>query len=276
MVYKILILISILQSSIILRSESSIMSFNIKYDGKMETKYSWSNRRNDVLNIINANKPEIFGVQEALVNQIVFLNENLAEYNYVGVGRDDGNELGEFAAIFYNESKYSVLSSTTFWLSENPEIPSTSWGAVTKRIATFAILKNEKLGDTLYVFNTHFDHKSKKSREESAKLILRRIQDLQIEEEKIVLMGDLNCFHISKPIKILKSKFVDSYNKRNKEEKSIGTYNGFNNLKRRIDYIFTNNIVVLSYKTIYTKNDKNDFISDHYPIMITFSNKIEE
>ncbi len=39
--------------------------------------------------------------------------------------RDDGKEEGEYGPIFYKNSKFKLLDSGYFWLSETPNIPGT-------------------------------------------------------------------------------------------------------------------------------------------------------
>lgn len=53
----------------------------------------------------------------------------LPEYSFIGVGRDDGKEQGEYSAIFYKRELFDVLDSGTFWLSPTPEKPSLGWDA---------------------------------------------------------------------------------------------------------------------------------------------------
>jgi len=40
------------------------------------------------------------------------------DYQFVGVGRDNGKEKGEFAPLFYNANQFTLLDSSTFWLSQ--------------------------------------------------------------------------------------------------------------------------------------------------------------
>jgi len=50
-----------------------------------------------------------------------------------------------------------------------------------------------------------------------------------------------------------------------------GTFNGFNEdlpIEKRIDYIFTKNLKVLSYTHVNDRLDNNRHISDHLPVMI--------
>ena len=51
----------------------------------------------------------------------------------------------------------------------------------------------------------------------------------------------------------------------------IGTFNGFDiqhHLDKRIDYIFTTNYKIISYRHIDDRLNNNSFISDHLPVMV--------
>ena len=49
---------------------------------------------------------DIIGMQEVLVNQLNYLKSNLKDYDFVGVGREDGKEKGEYAPIFYRKDRF--------------------------------------------------------------------------------------------------------------------------------------------------------------------------
>ena len=67
-----------------------ILSFNILCAGKEHR--IWQNRVPLVCEIIKEYKPSSFGVQEAHWEWMEKLIENLPEYDYVGVGREDGKK----------------------------------------------------------------------------------------------------------------------------------------------------------------------------------------
>ena len=92
---------------------------------------------------MNYYHPDYFGVQEAVPQQMVDIKTGLKDYDYVGVGRDDGKNQGEYSAIFYDTNKLEVLKSGTFWLSETPEKPSKGWDAAYNRICTYALFKQK-------------------------------------------------------------------------------------------------------------------------------------
>jgi hypothetical protein len=81
---------------------------------------SWKNRKEEALHLMDYYHPAILGVQEALPEQMKDIKNGLAGYDYIGVGRDDGKDKGEFSAIFYDTQKLKKLQGSTFWLSETP------------------------------------------------------------------------------------------------------------------------------------------------------------
>jgi len=68
---------------------------------------------------------------------------------------------------------------------------SRSWGAACTRIVTRVILYDRRWRDTLYVYNTHFDHISQLAREKSAGMIAGNILEIK-GNPHIILTGDFN------------------------------------------------------------------------------------
>ena len=253
-------------------AQTTLMSFNLRYNNPHDNENRWKLRKIEVAELIANYNPDILGIQEGLYNQITFLDSTLTDYSYTGVGRDDGNQKGEFTAIFYNTNKVKLINTITYWLSETPNKVSVGWDASMERITTFATFRNIETGDTLFVFNCHYDHIGKIAQEESSKLILEIIKDNNLQDDKVVVMGDFNSLPDDKPIKILKSILTDSFNYSTSETDSSGTFNGFNRNYveiKRIDYIFVNNVSVKDYKIITDKRKNGLFISDHFPVWAT-------
>ena len=268
--YLILIIL-ILLNSYLTNGQISFMTFNIRYDNPKDNLNWWEYRKSSVVQMFNFYSPEIIGIQEGLYHQLKYIKNSLPEYDYVGVGRDDGKTKGEYAAIFYKKKKFRPISSQTYWLSETPKVISIGWDASMERIVTFGEFQDKDTKESIFIYNCHFDHRGKLSRENSAKLILDILEKNEIEINKIIFMGDLNCIPDSKPIKILKSKLEDSYEiSLKKPYGPNGTSNGFNLdrlIERRIDYIFTKNIEVLEHRIIDDRRTNNLFISDHLPVI---------
>jgi endonuclease/exonuclease/phosphatase family metal-dependent hydrolase len=251
----------------------NIMTYNIRYDNPNDGENQWINRKEYLCDQIKYNEIDIFGIQEGLHHQVQFLDENFLDFSYVGIGRDDGKEKGEYSAIFYNSKKFKVIESNTFWLSETPTKISVGWDASMERICTYALFESIKKKEHFLVFNTHFDHIGVLARLESSKLIYSKIEEVNTSNLPVFVMGDFNLLPESEPIKYLSKKLDDS------KEISVlkpfgptGTFNGFKfhkPVKDRIDYIFTNKEKVQIHKFAILSDSKNcKYPSDHLPVVI--------
>lgn len=270
--YWILILMMTLMAPVVMKGqEITLLSYNIKNDGQKEGKNNWSSRRETMVELLQWYQPQMFGVQEALSNQIEYLDNSLPDYSYVGVGRDDGNKAGEFSAIYYDSTRYRVILDSTFWLSKTPEKVSKGWDAACIRICTIGFFEDRLTKQRLWVMNTHFDHRGVKAREKSARLILKQIDEFDSDKDPLVLMGDFNAEPEDKSICLLKNKLGDAQAKSQTPFYGpSGTFNGFTTdvIMRRIDYFFVKNMVVKSYAHIDDRLDNNLHISDHLPILM--------
>ena len=221
---------------------------------------------------MNDYNPSIFGIQEGLLNQVDFIDSSLIKYDYVGVGRDDGKMEGEFCAIYFDTTRYKIRNNSTFWLSETPDVVSVGWDAALERICTYGLFENKTSGEEFWVFNTHFDHLGVIARKKSSALILKKIKEINTQSLPVILMGDFNSIPDSDPIKILKNDLIDALQiSLENLEGPQGTFNGFDMMlpiDNRIDYIFTKNVKVLSYRHIDERLNNNRHISDHLPVMI--------
>ena len=252
----------------------SLISYNIRYHNDWDIQNSWSLRKNKICQLIEQYDPSIFGIQEGLLSQVSFIDSALIKYDYVGVGRDDGKTKGEFCAIYYDTTRFKIGENSTFWLSETPNVVSVGWDAALERICTYGLFKDKNSGKEFWVFNTHFDHLGVISRKRSSSLILKKINELNTRSLPVILMGDLNSLPASDPIKVLKNSLVDGLQiSLENLEGPEGTFNGFDMalaIEKRIDYIFTKNIKVLTYRHIDDRLENNRQISDHLPVMIKY------
>jgi len=259
-------------SSNIYSQPHSIISYNIRYDNNWDIENSWKIRRNKISQILVQYSPSIIGIQEGLLNQVQYIDSSLIDYDYVGVGRDDGKKKGEFCAIYFDTTRYVLLKNSTFWLSETPDTISVGWDAALERICTYGLFKDRITKKEFWVFNTHFDHIGVVAREKSSELILKRINKINRQSLPVILMGDFNSIPNSSPVKEIKTELSDALQiSLEKLQGPRGTFNGFNEdlpIEKRIDYIFTNNLKVLSYTHINDRLNNNRHISDHLPVMI--------
>jgi endonuclease/exonuclease/phosphatase family metal-dependent hydrolase len=253
-----------------------VMTYNIRYAGdeKAEGINSWNNRKQLIASVIRFHKADIVGLQEALKIQLDDLAIIFPEFGWVGVGRDDGAEAGEYSAICYNKERLEVLEDSNFWLSESPEKPSKGWDAALNRIVTWAKFKDKVTDKVFYHFNTHFDHQGEMARLESANLLKNKVMEIAAENPAIIT-GDFNFKPDSKGYKILTGSMNNYLLDAQKISKhghygSNITFNDFgksNEEGNKIDFIFIkNNIEVIQHGVISETFDGR-FPSDHMPVL---------
>ena len=151
-------------------SEIQVMSFNIRNACDTGTE-SWESRIVNFVPFVKNANPDLMGFQEVLPSQYVDLKKYFPEYASSGVGRDDGVNAGEYAAVFWKKSRFSLLESGNFWLSETPAQPSMGWDAVCIRICTYVKLFDTETRKEFTHYNTHLDHVGQTAMLEGAKLI---------------------------------------------------------------------------------------------------------
>ncbi len=271
---KLLVLVLIIFPATLFSQQMNIITFNIRYNTPNDGINAWPNRIEMVKGLMEFHDPDIFGLQEALVGQIEDIHNNLAEYTWFGVGRDDGEKGGEFSPIFYKKSKFILLKHGTFWLSETPDKPSKGWDAALNRIVTWGKFQSKVTGKQFLFLNTHFDHIGVEARKNSMFLIQDKIRELVGDKNlPVILTGDFNLTPEQEPIILIKKYMSDS---REISEESPygpeGTYNSFDwnsSMERRIDYIFVQGgIKVLEYAVLSDSKEQR-FPSDHLPVFVT-------
>lgn len=305
---RIYILVAILFTSISLSAQELVVaSYNIRNDNSGDAKRGngWAQRCPIICDQIEWNNVDIFGAQEVKRNQIDDMLSELEGYAFVGVGRDDGKDKGEFSPVFYKTDRFKLLDQGTFWISETPEkVGVKGWDAALPRICSYARLQDKVTKKKFWFFNLHMDHIGVDARKEGAKLIARKITEM-CGNEPAMVSGDFNVDQNNEAYKTIVSQGVltDSYEKSAKRYIQNGTFNSFNpNLytKSRIDHIFVTKQVNVSHYAVLTdgywtentmpaKSIKGEAApkeisfqkyihrcpSDHYPVMIrvTFDKK---
>lgn len=262
----------LLITSCLMAQPITAITYNLRYDTPRDSINRWDNRKVWLADQLRFYAPDIFGVQEGLVHQVEYLDSALVDYRYVGVGRDDGEQGGEFSALFFDTTRFVLMREGTFWLSPTPFEPSKGWDAALPRVCTYALLFDRRGERPLWVFNTHFDHVGTEARAKSVELILQRLQTLVAADESAILMGDLNLEPDAPPIRLLSTQLLDTYAAaRLVRFGPEGTYNGFNfdqAPSRRIDYIFVKprSLRVDKY-AVLTDSKEQRYPSDHFPVL---------
>ncbi len=249
------------------RDNLRIMSFNLRYGTAEDGENSWRFRKENVVTVIKESKPDLIGFQEALNFQNEELLKMMPEYSCAGAGRDDGRSAGEFSSVFYRKDRIEVDTIKTFWFSDTPEIPgSKNWGNNITRICTWIHARDKLTGESFYHFNLHLDHESQYSRERSALLVIKKIQE---KKEPVILTGDFNCGEENNAIKsILSGGMKDCYRLRNSKRENEGTFNSFKGETGgdRIDFVFISDGLDAEKSEIIRRNFEGKYPSDHFPV----------
>ncbi len=262
-IFYVLILIAI--SGVLNAQKLTVASYNIRNNNKSDSVNGngWYLRCPVISQLITFNDFDIIGMQEVLHGQLEDLLANLPEYTYAGVGRDDGKTKGEYAPIFYKKDKFKVLQTGNFWLSENTDYPNKGWDAALPRICTWVELKDKDSKKKIWFFNLHMDHVGVKAREESAKLVLQKIEDMCSTKDIVILTGDFNVDQTHESYRLLANSNIlsDSYEIAGIRYALNGTFNNFDpNLKTdsRIDHVFVSKGVSVERYGILTDTYRSE------------------
>ena len=277
---------------------ATIASYNVRVLNANDEAQGdvWSRRCKAICDQMNFVSPVAFGTQEVTYKQLQDMQQLLDRYAYIGVGRDDGKQAGEFMAIFYNKEQLELLKHDTFWLSETPEKVSRGWDGACNRVCTWGEFKDKRTKKKFYYFNTHLDHKGPVAQVEGAKLLLRKISEIA-KGAPAVLTGDFNVSPQSKAFGELGNSGLvkDCYANARYRFAECGTFQGFDPYRRpadRIDHILvTPKVGVEAFAVLtdgyWTKNDAEPQVlkvngaevtvaggkwtrhnpSDHYPVV---------
>lgn len=254
--------------------EYKALSFNVRMSASAEADGDncWENRREAAVQMLRQEAPDFFGVQEALPDQFEYLNQELRRYGHVGVGRDDGKAEGENMAVYYNKRRFKLLDSGTRWLSETPEEVSFGWDAACRRTVTYVLLKDKRNGRKICYFNTHLDHMGPVARRESILLLCRLVDEMAPKGAPIILGGDMNSTldsPIFKPLEV--HQLLSARDIAPVSDNGL-TYNGWGKANAQIDHFFVRSIDVKTFNVL--RDDYGvPYVSDHYPISITFTLK---
>lgn len=248
-----------------------VMSFNIRYNTPNDGENAWPHRKDMAASVIRFHDADFAGLQEALLGQIEDLEDRLPGYEWIGVGRDDGQDEGEFTPIFYRVDRFELEDHDTFWLSETPDVPgSKSWDTAITRIATWGIFRDLRTNERFLLLNTHFDHIGTEARTESARLIVERLAEFDLPT---IVTGDFNTTPETEPYRMLTDAHIglrDAFSvSQFPHHGPATTWNGFEEItpNRRIDFIFVDDDVHVIRHGILSETMDGRFPSDHLPVL---------
>ena len=247
-----------------------------RYDG-------WDDRKQLVCDMINLEAFDVFGSQEVRKNQLDDMLAMLPDYDYIGVGREDGKEKGEYSPVFYRKDVMEKLDGGTFWLSPTPEKPSKGWDARYNRICSWGVFRHKPSGKKVCFMNVHFDHRGVQARIEASKQIAAYVKK-NCKGMTVVLSGDFNVTQHSDSYKTLVDTKVlkDAHDLAKYRFEPTGTFNSFNPRRyttHRIDHLFVSKGVkvdrwgVLTYHYLRTPTAEEKAAAEAAPKKKRYENR---
>ena len=262
--------------------ELTVGSYNIRNRNSADSLRGdvWTRRCRVLCDLVNWEQPDVFGAQEVLHRQLGDMLQNLDGYDYIGVGRDDGRQEGEYSAIFYKKERLRLLDSGNFWLNETPDRPALGWDAACIRICSWGRFLDLRSQKEFLFLNLHMDHVGKVARREAAKLVSQRIEQMAEGRRLTVLTGDFNVDQDDEIYTLFTQSGLlkDSYEAARLRFAENGTFNDFRGDRfttSRIDHIFVSQAAHVEAYAVrtdcyWTREPDDSFRrrtpSDHYPV----------
>lgn len=245
-----------------------VMSYNIRVDVASDSP-NWEERRSHLARQIVFFDPDLLGVQEATPAMVAWLAVQMPAWDRYGLGRDDGADQGESAALFWRRDRFEPVSTSTFWCSPTPDRPSRGWDADYPRTVTRVVLRDRLDGRLWDIRNTHFDHVGVEARARCADLVAALAP---VAGAEIVLMGDFNTGPDTEPYRrLIASGLRDARAISPVAFGPQGTFNAFDIAKDNdgvaIDHIFVGPGLAVERFAVPTDSFGGRVISDHFPLV---------
>lgn len=259
-------------------TELRVMTYNMRLEIAVDGEHQWKYRKDFAADLVRFHQPDIWGSQEVTHPQLVDLLDRLPEYDYIGVGRDDGKEKGEYSPIFYRKDRFDLEKSGYFWLAEEAKmhVPGAlGWDADYPRVATWGIFKDKVSGERFFMLNTHLDHVGVEARRNGAKLVLSEVSRLS-ENLPVIVTGDFNAVPTDEPIRILTDKTnKDAFtHTRDVADFCYGpdwTFHAYGTIdydqRTFIDYVFFKGNFKVKTHAVITDTKGKAYPSDHCPVL---------
>ena len=247
-----------------------IITFNIRRDSPNDGENNWEYRKDAIINMILDKKPSIICMQECMPHMWKYLCNTLkfyyGEYSVDAFNKksllDSKLVISEGIGILFDIDKYIVFDQGYIKLHKGFGFD-TKYYRVCQYMGFRSLVTNEKF----YVFNTHFEHKTRDARYNACELIHNKIQEI-CKDFPVYICGDFNAEPewlnnlgpLTENYKVSTDKCIN---------RKVGTSPNYG--KRtdgvNIDFCYYKNTEIKSSEII-TDGYGIKYLSDHNPVII--------
>ena len=226
-----------------------------------------------ISDIINDYKPDLVGMQEVQGKHVntsgQYYQKYLPDYGIVYYSHGD-YEYG--APILYLKSKFTLVESGTYWLSDTPNQVSKYSDSDYVRSCVWAKFKDKATGGEFVMINTHIDYVATANIKQVKKLL--ELTANKFEDLPLIYTADWNMYRTSAGYKAMNAAGFEST-----EASGAGAYktSTFPNGVEAIDFCFvkSEDFKTVSYKVI-NDHEYCDTASDHYPVVSDIAFAVKE
>jgi endonuclease/exonuclease/phosphatase family metal-dependent hydrolase len=267
-------------------SDLRVMSFNVRGARFNDGENAWEQRAGLNVETIQHCAPDLIGFQELQLDNLEIYQQRLPEYEYwLGLRASSKVPPFEYAGIFWNAERLTLLDAGGCWLNETPHIFAVGWDAACARVANWVRLQVVDNGRELLFLNTHLDHVGEEARVNGSQLILQRLSELQANDLPVIVSGDFNCNPASPAYQLfMEHGFTDTYIATgNMDDETSNTFHAFGRLDLkagkhkgeilRIDWILLRDLeghIRPEACEIVRNAQPPLYPSDHYPVLTRF------
>ncbi|HCK08566.1 MAG: endonuclease [Gemmatimonadetes bacterium] len=249
-----------------------VMTCNIRTSTAADGEDHWERRKAICVSTILDREPDLFGVQEAQEDQLIYLTAAMSKFSSFGLP-DEAAGRNAVNTIFYRSDRFDSIAEGGYWMSETPHVPgSSSWESACVRLANWVRLKDRESGHEFRFVNTHLDHVSQPAVEGQ---VAKINEDAAAYPEVYpqILTGDMNARASHPGIQaLLAAGWADTYETVHADYDPGNTFHRFRGDQYegesgKIDWIFCRGNVQVKGAEIVRDSEGGRFPSDHYFIM---------
>ena len=217
-----------------------VISYNIRNGESKDGTNSWMYRYAATAEMIQDQKADVMGIQEALPDQIRFIEQNFKDLRWTG----------DFATILWNKKTVTLQKSGSF------------------DVATWALFKDKETGRKFYAVNVDIEKTPAADQKAVIAQILEKTEALNKESLPVVMTGGFYSKPGTATLADIEAKMTNARKSAEKTD-NTGTYNNWGKTSEILDHIYYSGFSACpEYQTVTKKYADRKFISDHFPLMV--------